>query len=254
VTGPLAGRVGVVTGASAGIGAALARVLAGAGMTVVLGARREDRLATLVDEIARAGGRADGLPTDVRDETQVTRLVDAAVERHGRLDALVNNAAVGALGTIAEGRTDDWRAMVDTNLLGPLFACRAALRHMLARGAGDIVNVSSASVRAGWPYLGVYAATKAGLETLSAALRAEVASAGIRVMTIEVHNVGPTEFGMRFDATQLPAALRRWTQLGLLNPEAPLVDPETVARAVLFQLTQPSPASVHHLVIRSRAN
>ncbi len=249
---PLEGRVAVVTGASSGVGAALARVLADAGMAVVLGARRADRLAGVVAGIVESGGRAVAVPTDVRDEGQVDRLVDTAVERWGALDALVNNAAVGLLGTVAEGRTEDWRAVVETNLFGTLYACRAALRHMLPRGRGDVVNVSSASARAGWPSLGVYGATKAAIENLSAALRAEVAGAGIRVLTVDMHNVGPTEFGLALDPARLPAALRRWAELGLVDPTAPLVPPETVARAILFQLAVPTPASVHHLVIRSR--
>ena len=250
---PLASRVGVVTGASSGIGAAVARALADAGMAVVLGARRAERLASLCADIRACGGRAEFVPTDVRDEAQVEHLVATAVERFGALDTLVNNAALATIRPLAEGVTEEWRATIDTNLLGPLFACRAALRHMLARGRGDILNVSSASIHGGWPYLAVYAASKAGLEALSRGLRAEVAERGIRVMTLEVHNVS-TEFASGFDPARLPEAIRRWTELGLLNPAAPLLDPVAVARAVVFQLAQPEPASVHTLTIRSRAN
>jgi NADP-dependent 3-hydroxy acid dehydrogenase YdfG len=249
----LAGRVGVVTGASSGIGAAVARELAAAGMRVVLGARRVERLAQVVDGIRQAGGVADFVVTDMRIEAEVERLIAAAVECHGRLDALVNNAAVGHVATIAEGRTADWRDVVDTNLIGTLVACRAALRHMLPRGSGDILNVSSASAHEAWPYLAPYAASKAAIYTLSRALRAEVAPLGVRVMTIEIHNAA-TEFGLQFDPEVLPAATRRWVELGLLNPQAPLIAPEDVARAIAFQLSQPEPASVHDLEIRSRSN
>lgn len=249
----LAGRVGVVTGASSGIGAAVARELAAAGMRVMLGARRGERLAQVVDGIRQGGGVADFVVTDMRIETQVERLIDAAVERHGQLDALVNNAAVGHVGTIAEGRTVDWRDVVDTNLLGTLVACRAALRHMLRRGSGDILNVSSASAHEAWPYLAPYAASKAAIYTLSRALRAEVAPLGVRVMTIEIHNAA-TEFGVHFDPAVLPVATKRWVELGLLNPQASLIAPEDVARAVAFQLSQRDPASIHDLEIRSRSN
>jgi NADP-dependent 3-hydroxy acid dehydrogenase YdfG len=251
---PLAGKVGVVTGASSGIGAATARALAAAGMAVVLGARRTEKLAALCDEIRAAGGVADWRALDLRDEASVDALIDAAVERHGALDALVNNAAFGIVGPIARGATDDWRAVLETNVLGTLVACRAALRHMLPRGAGDILNVGSASAQEAWPHLAVYAASKAAIHTLSLGLRAEVAAAGVRVMTIEVHNVAGTDFARAFDPAALPDAIARWIAVGVLNPKAPPITPDDVARAIVFQLAQPAPASVHALVIRSREN
>jgi NADP-dependent 3-hydroxy acid dehydrogenase YdfG len=251
---PLADRVGVVTGASSGIGAATAVALAEAGMGVVLGARRAAALGAVRDRIRQAGGRAEAIATDLRDPDQVTALVNAAVDRFGRLDALVNNAAIGHLRPIAEGRIDEWRAVLDTNVLGTLVACRAALDHMLRRGRGDIVMMGSASANEPWPYLGVYAASKAAILALARSLRAEVAARGIRVMTVEIHNVGGTGFAENFDPALLPAALKRWTELGVLNPQAPTITPEAVARAVVFQLTQAEPASIHSVVIRSREN
>jgi NADP-dependent 3-hydroxy acid dehydrogenase YdfG len=242
-----------VTGASSGIGAAVARALAGAGMHVVIGARRAERLEEVAESIRRAGGTADAVPTDLRDETQVERLIAAAAAHEGRLDVLVNNAALGFIRTIVDGRTDEWRATLETNLLGTLFACRAALRHMLPRGEGDVLCMTSASTHQGWPYLAVYAASKAAVLSLARSLRTEVAAQGLRVMTIEIHNVA-SEFAANFDPDLTPVAVRRWTELGLLNRETPLLTPEDVARAVLFQLSQPQPASVHELVIRSRAN
>lgn len=148
---PLDGRVGVITGASAGIGAAIARALAAAGMRVVLGARRRERLAAVCDDIRAAGGTAELVVTDVREQTQVDALIDTAVARFGKLDTLVNNAGMGTLRTIADGHTDEWRAIIETNLLGTLMSCRAALRHMLPRGSGDILNVTSGSAREAWP-------------------------------------------------------------------------------------------------------
>jgi NADP-dependent 3-hydroxy acid dehydrogenase YdfG len=250
----LRGSVGVITGASTGIGAATAEALAAAGMTVVLGARRESQLAVVCERIRASGGQVDYVVTDMRDEAQVDRLVSTATERFGRLDALVNNAAVGTVRLIAEGRTDEWRTIVETNLLGTLISCRAALRHMLPAGRGSILNVTSASAHEAWPYLSVYAASKAAIHTFSRGLRAEVAGCGIRVMTIEIHNVMGTDFASGFDPAILPEAIRRWEQLGLLSRESPMIHPEDVARAVVFQLSQPDPASIHHLTIRSRAN
>jgi len=252
--GALSERIGVVTGASSGIGAATARALAGAGMRLVLGARRGGQLATLCNDIRAAGGHAHAVATDMRDEAQVERLVATAVERYGHLDALVNNAAIGTVRTIADGRTEEWRAIFETNVLGTLAACRAALRNMLPRGAGDILNVTSASAHEAWPYLSVYAASKAAVASLSRGLRAEVAGQGIRVMTIEIHNVGGTDFASHFDPAVLPSAIKRWEELGLLSRESPMITADDVARAVLFQLSQPDPASIHHVTIRSRAN
>jgi NADP-dependent 3-hydroxy acid dehydrogenase YdfG len=253
-TGALAGRVVVVTGASSGIGAAMARALAAAGATVVLAARRGDRLRAVAAAIRAAGAAADPVPTDLREPAQIDQLLDATVARHGRLDALVNNAAVGYARTIADGRLEEWRATLETNLLATLVACRAALRHMLPQGRGDILNVTSASAYEAWPYLAAYAASKAGVHALSQALRAEVAQGGVRVMTLEIHNVGATEFAAGFDPAVLPEALACWHARGLVNPETPLLAPEDVARAVVFQLAQPPAASIHHLAVRSRAN
>ena len=250
----LKGRVGVITGASSGIGAACARALAASGMTVMLGARREDKLAALCTEIRNAGGKADFIATDMRDEAQVEALIATAAYRYGHLDALVNNAAVGMVRTIADGRTEEWRAMLETNLLGTLVACRAALREMLPRKSGDILNMTSASAHEAWPYLSVYAASKAAIHSLSRGLRAEVAGKGIRVMTIEIHNVGGTDFASNFEAEVMPAAIKRWEVLGLLSRESAMIASDDVARAVVFQLSQPDPASIHHLTIRSRAN
>ena len=250
----LAGRVGVVTGASAGIGAATARALAGAGMTVVLGARRADRLAAVCADIRAQGGACDAVVTDMREEDQVERLIATAVEQHGQIDALVNNAATGTLRTIADGRTEEWRATWETNVLGTLMACRAALRHMLPRRSGDILNVTSVSAHEPLPHLSVYAASKAAIHALSRGLRAEVAAAGVRVMTIEIHNVSGTEFLSNFDPAQLPAAMKRWQELGLLRGDSPSITPDDVARAIVFQLSQPDPACLHHLTIRSRAD
>src|SRR5438128_1890014 len=117
----LAGRVGVVTGASSGIGAAVARALAADGMAVVIGARRAEVAAS----IREAGGVVEAVPTDMQDEAQVERLIDTAAAR-GRLDALVNNAAIGYVRTVADGRSEEWRAVFDTNVLGTFVACRAA--------------------------------------------------------------------------------------------------------------------------------
>ena len=222
-------------------------------MTVVLGARRADRLAGVCDDIRAAGGTAEPCPTDLRDEAQVTALVDGAAARHGRLDVLVNNAGTGVVRLVEDGRVDEWRRILETNVIGTLVACRAALRHMLPRGGGDIVNMTSVSANEAWPYMAAYAGSKAAVYALSQALRREVAERGVRVMTVAVHNI-VTEFGSTFDRDVLPEASRRWEQLGLLNRRAQMLAPDDVARAIVFMVSQPDPVSVHDLEVRSRAN
>lgn len=250
----LSGRVAVVTGASSGIGAAVGKALAIAGARVVLAARREQLLRAVCDSIAATGGTATWQVTDIRNESSVEKLVDFAIARFGQLDILVNNAAVGTVRLVAEGRTEEWRAMVETNFLGTLFACRAALRHMLVRGRGDILNVTSAAAYEAWPYLSVYAATKAAVHSLSQGLRAEVAEKGVRIMTIEVHNVSGTDFAASFDPVVAPLAIAEWERRGLLRRSSGTLQPEDVARAVVFQLSQADPGSVHHLTLRARSN
>jgi len=250
----LSGRVAVVTGASAGIGAALGRALAGRGVKVMLGARRRERLQSLCSEIATAGGVAAYQVTDLADEEQATALVDAAQERFGAVDILINNAAIGTVRTIADGVSSEWRAIFDTNVIAVLTTCRAALRHMLPRSRGDIVNITSASAYEAWPYLSVYGASKAAVHSLSVGLRAEVAARGIRVMTVDVHNVGGTDFASSFDRNILPEAIQSWEKLGLLRRDSPMIHPADVARAVVDQLSHEDPVSIHHLSIRTRAN
>ncbi len=251
---PLRDKVVVITGASTGIGAAAARAVAQAGGRVVLGARREELLRGVCEQIRAGGGEATAVRLDLRDEQSVEHLMTTAVEGYGRVDALVNNAAVGYVRTVADGRTEEWRAMVETNLLGVLFACRAALRHMLPRGSGDILNVTSAAAYEAWPYLSVYAATKAAVHALSQGLRAEVAEHGIRVMTLEVHNIGGTGFAANFDPSVMKEAVARWETLGLLRRSSGMLQADAAAQAVVFQLAQRDPASVHHLTLRARAN
>lgn len=250
----LSGQVVAITGASSGIGAAAARLLGQRGVTVVLGARREDKLTEVRDAIRADGGIAELVVTDMQQPDQVENLVDTAVKRFGKLDALVNNAGVGTVRTIADGRIDEWRTIFETNVIGTLVACRAALRHMLPKRNGTLLNVTSASAYEAWPYLSVYAASKAAVHRLSEGLRAEVGGLGVRVMTIEVHNVGATDFASTFDPELLPEAIQRWVGLGLLSRESPMIAADDVARAIAFQLEQPDPVSVHHVSIRSRAN
>ena len=154
------GKVVVITGASSGLGEATARLLSAQGASVVLGARRHDRLQSLADELTGSGGKALAITTDVTDCDQVKRLVDAAVRTFGRIDVMINNAGLMPLSPLERLKIDDWNRMIDVNIKGVLYGIAAALPYMKQQRAGHIINVSSVAghkVRAGGA---VYAATK----------------------------------------------------------------------------------------------
>jgi NADP-dependent 3-hydroxy acid dehydrogenase YdfG len=170
----------VITGASAGIGAATARAASRAGARLVLAARREDRIADLADEL----GDAIAVRCDVTDQAQVDALVEAALGRFGRIDVLVNNAGQGLQATIEQLDLDDFRAVLDLNLVAPLALMRAVLPTMRRQGAGSIVNVSSGTTFADVPGTGGYVASKIALERLSAVARNELEGTGIAVSAL----------------------------------------------------------------------
>lgn len=179
----LNGKTAVVTGASSGIGEATARLLAREGCNVALAARREDRLKSLA---AQLGEGALAVPTNVTDPAACEELVSRAVERFGSVDVLVANAGLGLYGSIPDGDPEDWRRMFEVNVLGVLYTTRAAVRHMLERGAGDVVIVSSLSGRRVPGADGtVYAATKHALTAVAEGLRMDVSGRGVRVINVE---------------------------------------------------------------------
>jgi NADP-dependent 3-hydroxy acid dehydrogenase YdfG len=174
------GAVVLVTGASSGIGAATARAASRAGARVVLAARREDRIRQLADEL----GDAVPVRCDVTDPAQVAAAVSTATDSFGRTDVLVNNAGQGLQASIEEIDPDDFRAVLELNLVAPLVTMQAVIPVMRKQGAGSIVNVSSGITLSVIPGTGAYASSKAGLDQLSAVARADLASAGIVVSTM----------------------------------------------------------------------
>ncbi|MCH6472003.1 SDR family NAD(P)-dependent oxidoreductase [Sinomonas terrae] len=170
----------IVTGASSGIGASTARAAAAAGARLVLAARREDRLNELAEQLP------DAIPVrcDVTDPAQVHNVVDAALERYGRVDILINNAGQGLHEPLEKVDPDDFRAILELNAVAPLVAMQAVLPAMRAQGAGSIVNVSSGTTLRPLPGAGAYAASKAALNMLSTIARAEFADSGIAVSTV----------------------------------------------------------------------
>lgn len=178
------GSVIVVTGASSGIGLALARRFAEEGAAVVLAARSAEKLAAIAKALRAQGGEALALATDVTARDQVDRLVATACERYGRLDILVNNAGRGAAGRVADAPAAHYRALFELNVLGALHAMQAAIPRMRAQGGGLIVNISSGAGRLAVPGLSAYGASKAALDLISNTARRELAHDNIRLVTV----------------------------------------------------------------------
>ena len=179
----LTGRVALVTGASRGIGAAIAKMLAARGAIVVAAARGENAAPT-VEAIRAAGGIADVLTLDVTDAAAVTAAVAAVVERHGRLDILVNNAGITRDQLMLRMKRDDWDAVLSTNLTAAFVAAQAALKPMIKQRAGRIINITSVVGQSGNAGQANYAASKAGLIGFTKALAQEVASRNVTVNAV----------------------------------------------------------------------
>ncbi len=185
----LPGKVVLLTGASAGIGRAAVHTLAARGARLALVARSAGRLATLAAELSVAGAQALALPADVSDPAQAATAVTTCLQHYGRLDVLINNAGIGKYGPTARTAPADLQEIFATNTLAPMYLVHAAVPAMVGQGGGVIMNVSSPLGKMVMPYLAAYSATKSALDKLTAALRAELAPAGIRVLE---HNPGQT--------------------------------------------------------------
>jgi NADP-dependent 3-hydroxy acid dehydrogenase YdfG len=242
-TQPLAGKVALVTGASSGIGEATAVALAEAGAAVAIGARRRDRLDALAAKLRDDGARVLQLDLDVTDEQQCQAAVARTREALGGLDVLVNNAGVMLLGTIVGADPEDWRRMLQTNVLGVMYMTHAAIEGMLEQGAGDIVNMSSVAGRTARSGAGVYNASKWAVNAFSESLRQEVTQRGVRIGLVEPGAVA-TELT---DHITQPAAKQasRENAASMRTLQA-----DDVARAVLYLVTQPPHVAVNEVLIR----
>ena len=239
----LDGKVAVVTGASSGIGEATAEALAAEGATVVVAARREDRLADLTKRVEEGGGRVLAAACDVTDEAQAHGLIRKAEDEFGRVDILVNNAGVMLLSTVGKGLSDEWRRMFDVNVLGLLYATDAAIETMKKQGGGHLVNVSSVAGRkVTRDSSGVYAGSKFAVGAISEGLRQELLQDNIRVTIVEPGAVA-TELTDHITDEDARESLG-----GLLNLE--ILQAEDIANAIVYAVTQPERVSVNEILIR----
>jgi len=239
----LSGKAVAITGASSGIGEATALALAKAGASVALGARRKDRIDALAARIEDEGGTAVPLEVDVTDEAQARAFVESAHERLGRLDSLVNNAGVMLLGPVEQADSEQWRTMINVNVLGLLYCTSAALPIMRAQGSGDIVNVSSVAGRFARAGNAVYAATKFAVGAFSEGLRNEVTEGGIRVTLIEPGMVD-TELQSHNEGAALEAIEGMREQIG------EILRAQDVANGILYAVSQPPHVSINEVLIR----
>jgi len=238
----IAGKVVVITGASSGLGEATARLLSAEGATVVLGARRADRLNALVTELTGGGAKALAVRTDVMCREQVQQLVERAVQTFGRIDVLLNNAGLMPQAPLERLQVDEWDRMIDVNLKGVLYGIAAALPHMQRQKGGHIINVSSVAGHKVGPGFAVYAATKHAVRALSEGLRQEVKPYNIRTTVISPGAV----------ATELPNSVSDpETAERIRKSYADVAVPaDSFARCVVFAMSQPDDVDVNEILFR----
>ncbi len=238
-------RVAVVTGASSGIGRAIAVALGALGWRVALGARRGDELEETAKIVIEAGGEAFPKPMDVTDQRSVDAFMTAAEDGLGPIDVLVNNAGIAIPGPFWDLAPEQLDREVRTNLLGPMLCARRVVRSMIRRGTGDVVFVSSDTARAPRPRLLGYSATKAAIEVVARTLAMELEGTGVRSTTVRV---GPTltDFASGWTPEQVAELMTYWPRFGVQRHFHTL-SPEDVARAVVYAVT--SPPGVHIDVI-----
>jgi NADP-dependent 3-hydroxy acid dehydrogenase YdfG len=236
------GKIVIITGASSGNGETTARHLSAQGATVVLGARRVERIERLARELTGRGGKALAVATDVTRYDQVKRLVDAAVQTYGRIDVMLNNAGVMPHSPLERLKIDDWNFTIDVNIKGVLYGIAAALPYMKQQKSGHFINVSSVAghkVRSG---SAVYAATKTAVLVLSEGLRQEVKPYNIRTTVISPGALA-TELASSITEPDIAENISKFMHEIALPAES-------FARVVAFAISQPEDMDVNEILFR----
>ena len=237
----LEGKVAAITGASSGIGEATAIALAEAGAKVSLGARRKDRLDALVERI---GDGALAIETDIGDEEQARAFVQRTKDELGGFDILINNAGVMLLGPLLAQQGDDWRTMVDVNILGLVYCSHAGLALMAEQKSGHIVNVSSVAGRIASAGSAVYNFTKWGVTGFSEALRQEAGHVNVRVTCVEPGFVDTELQGHNTNPVVVEAVEKMRQSVGKV------LEAEDIAQAILYAVSQPDHVAVNEVLVR----
>ena len=236
------GKVVVITGASSGLGEATARRLSSEGAKVVLGARRADRLKGLANELGAEAGNAIAVTTDVTDQNQVKALVDAAVQKYGRVDVMLNNAGVMPQSLLEQLKVAEWDQMIDVNIKGVLYGIAAVLPVMKQQKSGHIINVSSVAGHRVGPGSSVYAATKFAVRAISEGLRQEVKPDNMRTTIISPGAV----------VTELPNTITDDAVADRVKKlyETVAISADLFARAVSFAISQPEDVDINEILFR----
>lgn len=239
----LSDKVILITGASSGIGAGIARELGGAGARVMLGARRMDRLQDLAAEIEAGGGTALTRALDVTDRDSVRAFADAARNAWGRVDVIINNAGIMPLSLMSSMKVDEWDRMVDVNIKGVLNGIAAVLPEMTERGAGHIINIASVGALSVVPTAAVYCATKFAVRAISDGLRQE--NDKLRVTCIHP-GVVESELASTITDPVAAEAMNTYRAIAL--------QPDAIARAARYAIEQPQDVDVNEIVVRPMAS
>jgi NADP-dependent 3-hydroxy acid dehydrogenase YdfG len=241
----IAGKIIVITGASSGMGEAAAGHLASLGAKVVLGARRADRLEALVSAIEGGGGEALAIATDVTDRAQVARLIDSAVQRHGRIDVLINNAGIMPLSALESLKVDEWDRMIDVNIKGVLYGIAAALPHMKAQRSGHVISTASVAGHLVFPASAVYSGTKFAVRAICEGFRQEVKDYNIRT-TILSPGAVKTELLDHISDSGVQSSNRDFVDNVGISPQA-------FASMAAFAIGQPEDVDVNEIIFRPTA-
>lgn len=238
----ISGKVVVITGASSGLGEATARMLSSMGATVVLAARRKDRIDSLAADLRNNNGKALAIETDVTDVNQVRNLVDTAIKEFGRIDVMLNNAGLMPQSLLEQLRIEDWDKMIDVNIKGVLYGIAAALPYMKEQKSGHIINVSSVAGHRVGPGSAVYSATKFAVRALTEGLRQEVKPYNLRTTIISPGAV----------ATELPASVTDPATAKSMQEyyEKNAIPADSFARAVVYAVSQPEDVDISEILFR----
>lgn len=241
----IAEKVIVITGASSGIGESTARLLAGKGAKVVVGARRKDRIDALVGEIRSAGGTATGFKVDVTQRSQVDELVNGALREHDRIDVIVNNSGIMPIAALAARKVEEWDRMIDVNIKGLLYGVAAVLPIMQQQKQGHIINLASVlGFKVLAPGGTVYSATKFAVRAITEGLRIELKKDNIRTTMIS-----PGVAASELPESSSDEATRQYLR-DLYKIAVPV---ESIAQAIAYAIEQPAAVDVNEIVIRPTA-